>query len=129
MAASPIKLRVGTISGSNLRAEMAPVRAAVTKAVAQATIRRVQRRTSYHPAAMTLRARGINQWQAEIRGSRGGPGIIRPVRAKALVFVWHGSLRFFNSVRGVGLGPLIEAEALRVETRNINTQDIEIHHR
>lgn len=119
MAASPLQIRVGTVPGSELRQQLAPVRAAVTKAVAQATVDRVQARVS-HPATAALKAVGINQYQAEIRGPRGGPGIIRPVHASVLVFTVGGKKVFAKHVRGVGFGPLIEAEAKRVTTSDVS---------
>lgn len=104
----------------------AQIRAQVIRAVAEATVERVQDRVK-HPAAQSLGVRGVNQWSAEISGPRGGPGIIRPVRAKALRFVPKGGgVVFAKYVRGVGLGPLIEAEAGRVQTSDVDTDDIKI---
>lgn len=115
-----LSLRVGTVPGTQLRAVTNPMRAAITIGVARATIARVQERTNKHPAAMALRAQGVNQYEAKIVAPRGGPGIIRPVRARVLAFVWHGRPVFFSKVNGKGLGPLIQAEARRVGQRDFD---------
>lgn len=108
-----VRVRVGRPQGA--RAVDDYVNAQIVRLVAEETINRVQRRVD-HPAADSLSVTGINQFRADISGPRGGPGIIRPIRAKALRFVpKSGGVVFAKYVRGVGLGPLIEAEANRVD--------------
>lgn len=113
MAGPDVRIRFGNPKG--VADVAAQIRAQVIEQVAQATVERVQARVD-HPAAQTLRARSVNQWSAEIDGPRGGPGPIRPVRARALRFVASGAVVFAKRVMGTGLGPLIEAEAKRVST-------------
>lgn len=92
----------------------AAVGAQLARGIAEQVVQRVQSRVS-HPAARTLRAVGVNQYAATISGSRGGPGIIRPIRAKALRFPGRGGgIVFAKSVNGAGLLPLIVAEGERI---------------
>lgn len=92
----------------------AAVGAQLSRGIAEQVVERVQKRVS-HPAAASLRAVGVNQYAATITGPRGGPGIIRPVRAKALRFVGRsGGVVFAKQVNGAGLLPLIVAEGERI---------------
>lgn len=85
----------------------------MARSIAEQVVQRVQARVQ-HPAAQTLKAVGVNQYSASVQGSRGGPGIIRPVRAKALRFVGRGGVVFAKSVNGAGFLPLIVAEGSRI---------------
>lgn len=110
-----VDVRVGRPRG--IRGVDARLGAALAQAVGEETIKRVQKRVD-HPAARGLSVSGVNQYRATVRGSRGGPGIIRPVKKKALF--WPGARHPVMSVRSKGLGPLIEAEARRVEALDVN---------
>lgn len=118
MAGIEFRVRLGSARG--LAATDARLSAAVSKALADEALRRVQRRVN-HPATRALRAQGTNQWSATISGPRGGPGPIVPVRAQALRFNPGGGFIFRKRVRGAGLGPLIEAETRRVREIAVNT--------
>src|SRR5690554_2829863 len=97
----------------------AQIRAAILRSIVESTVSRVQARVA-HPAAQALRVDSINQWAAGISGPRGGPGPIYPVTARALRFTPKGgSVVFAKSVMGKGLGPLIEAEAGRVQSGDL----------
>ena len=113
-----VSVRVGRPDAAKAADVTAKVSAEIVKALGEGVIKRVQKRVN-HPAADALSVTGINQNAAQISGPRGGPGLIRPVRAKALVFEWNGATRFFASVNGVGLGPLIEAEARRLAQSDV----------
>lgn len=114
------RVRVGAATG--IAGVSAQARASIIKRIAEGTVKRVQERVR-HPATRSLRSRGTNQWSADIYGPRGGPGIIRPVRAKVLAFKVKGVQVFARSVNSPGLEPLINAEAARltaVELGNLN---------
>lgn len=117
-----VRVRFGNPQG--VAGVSAQIRAEVIKRIGEATIDRVQARVD-HPATRTLTARGVNQWSVDISGPRGGPGIIRPRRAKALRFTPKGGgVVFAKSVRGVGFGPLISAEAARVTADELDTRSV-----
>lgn len=82
------------------------VAAATIKGIAEEAVRQIQVEIQ-HPATRTLRARGINQHVAEISGTRGGPGVIIPVRKKALH--WSGAQHPVKRVRGVGFEPKLSS--------------------
>lgn len=109
-----IRVRVG--KPRDLNRTTARIEAATVKAIAEETVRRAQRRVN-HPAIDTLRAKGVNQHVAEIVGTRGGSGIIRPVQKKALW--WAGAAHPMSSVHGRGFGPLLHAEAERINVLDI----------
>ena len=115
-----VRVVVGRPDAVKVAEVTAQVSADVVKALGQGVIERVQKRVQ-HPAADALQVAGINQNAAAISGPRGGPGIIRPVRARVLAFNWPkaGGDVFFASVNGVGLGPLIEAEANRLAESDV----------
>lgn len=115
---SSVRVTVGRPDAAKTANVTAQVSADIVKALGEAVIERVQKRVN-HPAADSLTVTGINQNAAAISGPRGGPGIIRPVRAKALRFQWNGAIRFFTHVNGVGLGPLIGAEANRLADSDV----------
>lgn len=91
----------------------AKVSAALTMALAETVIERVQDRVR-HPAAQTLKAVAVNQYASRISSTRGGPGPIYPVRARALRFNWRGKVWFAKRVDGAGFLPLILAEGSRL---------------
>lgn len=113
--AGPIQVRIGTPTGTAQLVQR--VNAAVIKEIANAGIKRTQRRRS-HPATNGLKAENRGAKRADIVGSRGGPGIIRPVTKRALY--WAGAAHPVAFVNGTGFGPLIEAETRRVTTGDIN---------
>lgn len=96
----------------------ARMEAATVKRIAEVAVERLQADIR-HPAARTLRSKGINQHVAEISGTRGGPGTIIPVRKKALH--WQGAAHPVSHVRGVGFEP-----KLRAEINRINVLDIDV---
>lgn len=110
-----ITVRVG--GARDLDGTQARVRAATMKAIAQEAIERLQD-DIHHEAARTLRAKGVNQYVAEIVGSRGGPGIIVPVRRKALF--WSEVIGPRASAAGVGFEPKLAAEISRIDVLNLN---------
>lgn len=112
--------RVGVRFGRPQGAEQvaASLGAQLSIALAEAVVERVQKRVN-HPAADTLQAVGVNQYAADVRGTRGGPGIIRPVHAKALRFVVGGRVVFAKKVDGAGLLPLIVAEGSRISQSDV----------
>ena len=120
-----VRVRFGRPEGAEQ--VQAAIGAQLSKGLAEAVIQRVKARVN-HPAADTLQAVGVNQHAADIRGTRGGPGIIRPVRAKALRFEVGGTIVFAKKVNGAGLLPLIVAEGARLSQRDAVdiTQKIEL---
>lgn len=106
-----VRVRFGRPEGA--REVEALIGAQLTAAMAETVVAKVKARVN-HPAADSLQAVSVNQYAADIRGSRGGPGIIRPVRAKALRFVVGGRVVFAKQVNGAGLLPLIVAEGSRI---------------
>lgn len=57
-----------------------------------------------------------------IESSRGGPGIIRPIRAQALRFVTKGGdVVFAAYVRGKGIAPLIVSEARKLQSKDFES--------
>jgi len=107
------------------------VGAALAKALAEATLKRVRARVD-HPALQGLTVRGVNQYAAQIVGSRGGPGRIQ---SKRTVSTGRGGQRplmlgpfqkryagsyWLRSVMGVGFGPLIAAEGSRITTNDLD---------
>lgn len=119
---SSVRVKVGRPDAAKVADVTAQMSADIVKALGEGVIERVQKRVQ-HPAADALQVTGVNQNAALISGPRGGPGIIRPIRAKALRFQWRGATRFFKSVRGVGLGPLIQAEANRLADSDVVLPD------
>lgn len=119
---SSVRVKVGRPDAAKVASVTASMSADIVKALGEGVIERVQKRVD-HPAADALQVTGVNQNAALISGPRGGPGIIRPIRAKALRFSWKGSTWFRASVRGVGLGPLIEAEANRLADSDVVLPD------
>lgn len=117
---SSVRVVVGRPDAVKVAQVSAQVSADVVKALGEGVIKRVQERVK-HPAADALTTQGVNQNAAVISGPRGGPGVIKPVRAKVLAFNWPkaGGKVFFASVNGVGLGPLIEAEANRLAESDV----------
>lgn len=114
-----VRVRFGRPEG--MREVEAALGAQLTRAMAETVIERVKSRVK-HPAADSLVAVGVNQHAADIRGTRGGPGIIRPVRAKALRFVSRsGQVVFAKEVNGAGLLPLIVAEGERVSQTDVTS--------
>lgn len=123
MAGPNVRLRFGNPKGvANVAAQ---IRSQVILRYAEATVERVQARVD-HPAAAALTARPVNQWSADITGPRGGPGPIFPVRANVLRFEVAGQVVYARSVQGKGLGPLIEAEAQRVELPELNVNGVRV---
>jgi hypothetical protein len=124
VAGPSVSVKFGNPKGvANVAAQ---IRAQVIVRTAEGVIARVQERVQ-HPAAQTLTARGVNQWSASITGTRGGPGPIYPVKAQALRFSPKGGgVVFAKKVQGVGLGPLIEAECARVQTKDVDLTNIRI---
>lgn len=110
-----LRVQFGRPSGAE--ALQAKVSAALTTALAESVVERVQDRVR-HPAAQTLRVVSVNQYAARIVGTRGGPGPIYPVRARALRFHWRGRVRFASRVDGAGFLPLIMAEGSRLGSRD-----------
>jgi len=97
------------------------VGAAVAKALAEATVRRVRARVD-HPATRGLSVRGVNQYAAQVVGSSGGPGRIISRRGRMLGPFqrrYAGSF-WLRSVMGVGFGPLIQAEGNRITTKDLD---------
>lgn len=116
---SSVRVKVGRPDAAKTADITAQVSADVVKALGQGVIDRVRKRVN-HPAADALSVTGINQNAAVIGGPRGGPGVIRPVTAKALRFVpKSGGVVFAQSVQGVGLAPLIGAEANRLAESDV----------
>ena len=115
-----VRVVVGRPDAIKVAEVTAQVSADVVKALGDGVIQRVRKRVN-HPAADALTVQGINQNAAVISGPRGGPGIIKPVKARVLAFNWPkaGGDVFFASVNGVGLGPLIEAEANRLAESDV----------
>lgn len=106
-----VSVKVGRPDAAKTADVTAQLSADLVKALGEAVIERVRARVN-HPAADALTVSGVNQNAALIGGPRGGPGVIRPVKAKALRFTSKsGGIVFAKSVNGVGLGPLIESEA------------------
>lgn len=112
----PIRIRIGRVEGFGPVAQR--VNAATIKEIAKAGIERTQRRRS-HPSTNALKAENRGSKRADIVGSRGGPGIIRPVSKRALY--WAGAAHPVAFVNGVGFGPLITSE-----TRKVGTGDIDM---
>lgn len=100
------------------------IRAELVRRIAQATVDRAVVRTDGHPSVRRMRVTGVNQNAALITGVP-GPGINRPVRAKALRFNPGGGFIFRKSARYVGLEPLLRAEAARVQESELNTSTID----
>lgn len=122
--APPIEVQLKFGDPQGVAGVASQIRAQLIQEIGEETISRVRSRAP-HPATYALRVAGVNQWSAEISGPRGGPGMIYPVRAKALRFVPKGGgVVYAKRVRGVGFGPLIEAEANRVES--VNTSGIRV---
>lgn len=71
-----------------------------------------------------MRVTGVNQWSADIANVP-GPGVIRPVRAKALRFNPGGGFIFRNQTKYVGLEPLLQAEARRIQTSELDLESID----
>jgi len=117
--AGPIRIRFG--SPTNGRQISEAVNAATILEIARAGANRVKGRVS-HPSAQALKAESRGSRRADIAGTRGGPGIIRPVRARALY--WPGASHPVAFVRGVGFEPLIKAEVGRVTTADIDLSPI-----
>lgn len=115
----PIRLRIGPIQNASQVAQR--VNAATIKEIANAGIKRTQRRRS-HPATNALTAQNRGSKRADIVGSRGGPGIIRPVTKQALY--WAGAAHPVAFVNGTGFGPLITSETQKVSTGDINMSAI-----
>ena len=120
---SSVRVKVGRPDAAKVSSVTAQMSADIVKALGDAVIEQVQKRVN-HPAADALQVTGINQNAASISGPRGGPGLIRPVKARALRFVpKSGGVVFAKSVRGVGLGPLIEATANRLADSDVVIPD------
>ena len=97
------------------------VGAALAKALAEATLKRVRARVD-HAAVQALTVRGVNQYAAQIIGSRGGPGRIISRRGRMLGPFqrrYAGSF-WLRSVMGVGFGPLIQAEGSRITANDLD---------
>lgn len=114
-----VRIRFGRIEGGSRIAQR--LNAALIKEIANAGIKRTQKRRS-HPALAALSAQNRGSKRADIVGSRGGPGIIRPVSKRALY--WSGAPHPFASVNGKGFEPLIESETRKVSTGDINLSAI-----
>lgn len=123
MAGPDVQLRFGNPRG--VADVAAQIRGQVILRAAQATVNRVQDRVK-HPAAESLSARLVNQYSAVIDGPRGGPGLIRPVRAKMLRFQVAGQTVFARQVQGVGLGPLIAAESQRITLFELDVNGVRV---
>lgn len=102
------QIDTGTVPDDLLRA--------VTDEVARATVRRVKKRVK-HPSVRGMSVRRVNQYAVDVTGVP-GPGIIRPVRKRALY--WPGADHPVRSVNSPGMGPLVRAEAGRVTERDLN---------
>lgn len=111
----PIRIRFGSPVGGSQLAQR--VNAATIKEIANAGIKRTQRRRN-HPATAGLSAQNRGSKRADIVGNRGGPGIIRPVSKRALY--WPGARHPVAFVRGTGFEPLILSETRKVVTGDIN---------
>lgn len=115
-----VRVRFGRPDGAARVAQL--INAATIKEIAKAGIERTQARKS-HPATNSLRAENRGSKRADIVGSRGGPGVIRPVSKRALY--WSGAPHPFALVRNsAGFEPLIIAETQRVTTGDINMSAI-----
>lgn len=120
---SGVSVKVGRPDAAKVADVTAQISADIVKALGQGVIDQVRKRVN-HPAADALTVAGINQNAAIISGPRGGPGVIKPVKAKALRFTpKSGGVVFAASVNGVGLGPLIEAEANRLADGDVVLPD------
>ena len=118
---SKVTVKVGRPDSVKIAQVTAQISADLVKALGEGVIKRVQDRVQ-HPAADSLQVTGVNQYAALIGSPRGGPGIIRPVRARVLAFPWKkmgGGTFFFKQVNGVGLGPLIEAESRKLAESDV----------
>lgn len=100
------------------------IRAELVRRIAQAGIDRTIARTGPHPSITRMRVAGVNQNAARISGVP-GPGINRPVRAKALRFNPGGGVIFRKSARYVGLEPLLKAELNRIQTNELDLESID----
>lgn len=100
------------------------IRAELVQRIAQAGIDRTIKRTGPHPSITRMRVTGVNQNAATISGVP-GPGINRPVRAKALRFNPGGGFIFRKSARYVGLEPLLRAELRRVQANELDLNSID----
>lgn len=138
MASSNVTVRIKFGSPRDVTGVEAQLRAQLVLRAAEATKDRTaaRLRANGHPTgraiAAGLRAVPVNQWSASVVGSRGGPGIIRPIRYRGggdsgsgpRALYWRGARHPVARVNGRGIGPLIEAEGRRVD--KIDTTGIEI---
>ncbi len=108
-----VNVRIGQIDTGTVAADLLR---AVTDQVGDATVRRVRKRVK-HPSVRGMSVRRVNQSAIEITGVP-GPGIIRPVRKRALY--WPGARHPVRSVNSPGMAPLVRAEAGRVTEKDLN---------
>lgn len=118
------KVRVTFANPRAAREVTDKIRAELVQRIAQRTVDRAIKRTGPHPSITRMKVAGVNQNAATIAGVP-GPGINRPVRAKALRFNPGGGFIFRKSARYVGLEPLLRAEAARVQASELDLSSID----